>query len=334
MEKIETLSSLYFSDRIDFLDLLKGFAILWIVWYNQPHPGIIDHYYHVPIFFFISGIFFKQKPPKQFFRSIFYRIIIPFIFFYFVSFIFQIARFCFENHAINGFEWTCIFDIFRIESYIDHITINRPLWFLIALIIIQSMYYIIGRLPKWFILSICIIIILFKNQICSLQTPLLINQSVFWMSYFALGDIVGKWLISITIFERKWKVVLAIVCISLFAILSFLIPHINNSLLYNTTYEISVISFVILSVLFFSFIKGKGFTAQTFRFYGQNSLIVLGLHMLISIVYGGIFFRLFGITGDNLIGFANFILTTATLYPIILFLNKYLPLCVGKKKET
>lgn len=257
MNKVETTSSLNYCDRIDYLDLLKGFAILWIVWYHQPHPGIIDHYYHVPIFFYISGIFFKQKPLKQFFRSIFFRIIIPFIFFYFVSYIFQIARFYFENYTITGFEWICIFDIFRIESYIDHITINRPLWFLIALIIIQSLYYIIGRLPKCLILSICIIIILFKDQICSLQTPLMINQSVFWMSYFALGDIVGKWTISNTNVERKWRVLLVIVIICLFAIMAFLLPHICNSFLYNTTYEISVLSFVILSVFLFSFLKGK-----------------------------------------------------------------------------
>ncbi len=91
------------TNRIDFVDLLKGFAILWIVWYHQPHPQIVDHFFHVPIFFFLSGVFFKRKVPSQFFRGILLKIIIPFLFFYVVSYCFQISRYLFENTTFSNF---------------------------------------------------------------------------------------------------------------------------------------------------------------------------------------------------------------------------------------
>lgn len=317
------------NNRIDYIDILKGFAILWIVWYHQPHPVIVDHYFHVPLFFFISGIFFKHKNPKAFFKSLVFKIIIPFLFFYIISYGFQIARFLFENATIKGFEWTCILDVFRIESYIDHITINRPLWFLISLTVIQLLYYFIGKLPKLIIITLCTIIIFLKEPICATRSPFMINQSIFWLLYYALGDTIGKIIIS-NKKDNKHFFAPLIICICTFIFLSLLLPHIENTLIFNIAYEICVISFVILSVILFSFFRGRSHIAKVLKFYGQNSLIVLSLHLLVSILYGGIFFRIIGITGNNYIGFANFILTAITLYPIIILLNKHLPFCVGK----
>lgn len=78
------MQTLTISSRIDYFDLLKGFAIMWIVWYHQPHPTFVDHYFYVPLFFFISGILFKHKDVKSFLKGLCFRIKNPFLFFLYV----------------------------------------------------------------------------------------------------------------------------------------------------------------------------------------------------------------------------------------------------------
>lgn len=325
--------------RIDYLDLLKGFAILWIIWYHQPHPELVDHYYHVPIFFFISGIVFKDKSLIDFIKGVVLHIMIPFLFFYLISYCFQISRFLFENKTINGFEWNQIFDLFKQDNYIDYIRINRPLWFLVSLTVIQLLYYIICRIPQFLILIICAIVFIFKEPILSWQTYFMFNQSLYWLIYFALGDILGKWIVKRnestyngpnSFLISKWKIVIIISSICLYIAISQITFHNNNSMISNLLYDTKVITFVVVSVLLFSYLKGNNICIRLLRFYGQNSLTVLGIHILVSIFYGGFAFKLIGITGNNLIGFVIFILTSVTMVPIILFINRFLPFCVGK----
>lgn len=334
------------SKRIDYLDLLKGAAILWIVWYHQPHPAFVDHYYHVPIFFFVSGILYKQKEFKHHILGILWHIIIPFIFFYLISYCFQIVRFYFENQSLCNFEWKQIFDLFRKESYIDHLLINRPLWFLVSLAEIQILYFIIGRLPKIAILSLCLAILIAKEYILSWQTYFLLNQSVYWLTYYALGDIVGKRLVNCnnqienplfskysyaTLDNKHSKYAVIILLIAIYVVIR-LSPHfISNSFLISILYEMEVFSFVVISILTFSCFKAKSTIAKCLLYYGKNSLIVLGIHIPLTIIYGGILFRLFGITGNIWIGLAIFVLVIITLIPLIYLLRKYFYRCVGVK---
>lgn len=318
--------------RIDYLDLLKGFAILWIIWYHQPHPAIVDHYYHVPLFFFISGIVFKHKDLKTFLSGLWHRLIIPFLFFYTLSYCFQITRFLFENSTFTGFEWNQILDVFKIEKYIDHLRVNRPLWFLLSLVVVQIIYYAVCKLPKCFILLFCLTIIILKDPILNTKSPLMLNQSIYWLGYFAMGDILGKWLV-FNHKSKKWRIIAILICFALYVFSDFCNPHISSTVLSNVIYELKVFAFIVLTLLSFSFIKGHNVIVNTLRFFGKNSLSVLGLHLLILIVFGGIAFRIFGLTGDNLIGFAIFVLTAATLNPIILLLNRYMPFLIGGRNK-
>ncbi len=332
--------------RIDYLDLLKGFAILWIVWYHQPHPAFVDHYYHVPVFFFVSGVFFRQKNFVSHLNGILTHIVVPFVFFYLISYCFQFARFFFENQTLIGFEWDQVLDLFRQECSGNYLRVNIPLWFLVSLAEIQLLYFFVGKLPNLVILFLSLVILITKESLLSWQTYLFFNQSVYWLSYYAIGDIVGKHIVTpnnsrnrqftkntqLTFSGKKYTY-----CIIAALIISYILVRIASHYLYNSflcsiMYEIEVISFIILSVYIFSLFNGKSIIAKCLRFYGKNSLIVLGLHIPITIVYGGILFKLFRITGNNWIGFAILILVCITLIPIIYLLKKYFPFCVGYSK--
>ena len=55
--------------RIDYIDYLKGLTILWVVWYHTSHPEFVDYPPTMPMFFFLSGIFFKPYPLLEFIKK-------------------------------------------------------------------------------------------------------------------------------------------------------------------------------------------------------------------------------------------------------------------------
>ena len=66
------------------------------------------------------------------------------------------------------------------------------------------------------------------------------------------------------------------------------------------------------------------------RFYGENSLIVLGLHIIPLIIMIRITNAVFGYC-TPLMGFLQSIIVMAVMDVVILFCNKYIPFFVGRK---
>lgn len=69
------------------------------------------------------------------------------------------------------------------------------------------------------------------------------------------------------------------------------------------------------------------------RFYGENSLTILGFHVIPLIVMKRISNALLGYN-TPLIGFVQSIIVMAVMYVVILFCNKYIPFLVGKKVSS
>ena len=66
------------------------------------------------------------------------------------------------------------------------------------------------------------------------------------------------------------------------------------------------------------------------RFYGENSLTILGLHIIPLTVLIRITNAIFGET-TIFLGFIQSVIVMAIMYVVILFCNKYIPCWVGKK---
>ena len=183
--------------RIDYIDWIKGFAILWIIWWHTCHPSFVDPYYHVPIFFFVSGIFFKQYPIKELLRRKTKTILIPFLFFYLTSYLYRIALNIWDNRTIEGFPWINILDIFKCMPNGDYLWVNAPIWFLPCLFNVCIFYFFLAKLPSWIRYIYILLVVLFTNTITQISTPFFINDALRWTAYYALGDIIGKEILTI-----------------------------------------------------------------------------------------------------------------------------------------
>lgn len=139
--------------RIDFVDLTKGICIILVI---ASHIGgsfdVLDEHsfvpsFRMPLYFFISGIFFKSYEGLfSFFIHKVNRLIIPFCFFYFTTFG---AQYLLSKLVPGSFqlpvqlqELLVVFDAHKLIDF------NPPIWFLIALFNCNLLFYLVHFLRQ------------------------------------------------------------------------------------------------------------------------------------------------------------------------------------------
>lgn len=183
--------------RIDFVDLTKGICIILVV---MAHVGgaftrfdndSMLSCFRMPLYFFISGIFFKSYEGALGFiiRKI-NKLLIPFIFFYLASF--------FLMYVI----WLVLPGTFRLPVLLnellvvfhghDLIRFNPPIWFLIALFNCNILFYLVHYLrdkylPAMFILTLLIGCAGFYLGKQSITLPFYIDVAMTALPFYVAG---------------------------------------------------------------------------------------------------------------------------------------------------
>ena len=181
-------------NRIIYIDLLKGLAIIGVVFVHAPgHPD-----WWVPnnvnlIFFFLSGIFFKQEPIKELVKRRWDMIFVPFLFFYLLSYPFRLMVGYWDNRDLGLLRWDMILDVFKVTPAGDYLSVNVALWFLPCLFLTGIIYLCISHLPKQAQILLFLFIMLFSDEICNkFPTPLFINNAIYYTIFFGVGSLLGK----------------------------------------------------------------------------------------------------------------------------------------------
>lgn len=133
--------------RIQFIDLAKGFCILMVlVDHCGINTGIWANHLRMPLYFVLSGLFFKDYSSfTEFFRKKTNNILIPFIIFYFVGLVYGLIIDILCDNPL---------DIYRIGTpafFHEGKMNNYALWFLLALFWTNLIYFGISRAfsKKW-----------------------------------------------------------------------------------------------------------------------------------------------------------------------------------------
>lgn len=311
--------------RVDYIDVLKGIAIWGVVLVHTSHPSWLTLNF---IFFILGGFFFKRKPFKTFLREKVQYILVPFLFFYLLSYPYRIIEYYWDNRTYVNFNWDCIFDVFKFVPYHDYLFVNVPLWFLVCFFSIQLLYYFISYLDKRLIIVIALLCLGLKNVLFSVPTFFMVNKAFYYMGFFALGNLVGKpWIEKLK--EVRYRRVSLVISVVLFAALFIPIDGFSGWW-YETAYHVKLfmVFFILMSVA--SWFNEKRYLSLL-RFYGENSLTILGLHIIPLTVLIRITNAVFGET-TIFAGFVQSVIVMAIMYVVILFCNRYIPFLVGKKQ--
>lgn len=323
------------SQRINWIDWGKAFAIyLVVLGHLLSETGVegkihdFIYLFHMPFFFFISGLLFKIKENniREMFSRIWHSLIIPYIFLNFLSDIFLIPSWILSK------EWP-------LENLVYFLTADGhgepgPTWFLICLAWLWIAFYYLSRLSyKW-------------------QCAILIGCGVFaWLFPYTLYwridtavmvlpfFVVGYHCKSLLTWQAgKYRsIFIAIGLIFIAVSFSYLNGYSsvyirtfgNFPILYYPGAFIGIMMLVMISKLL------DRWRTKIIYVLSSGTIVIMGLHGIVILYLKlvmkrlGIFaFDNYSIEGKFLLGF----LTMTVLYFVILLLQRYCSQWIGNRK--
>ncbi|WP_196048872.1 acyltransferase family protein [Clostridium saudiense] len=316
-------------ERIKYLDVLRGFLILTVVFGHiideNDTLSIIIYTIHMPAFFIISGMLNninnKTKTLKYMGKRL-KSLIIPYIIFSLMTIFIHI----FINKGITG----------DIKSEILSVIIGRgvgAVWFLMALFIAESIYLLLNRIINNKVINIIIITLLFifginGNNVYNSFYLFGIYRALIALGFYSIGIYISNYLRIIDI--NNILIILILLIILFLGIKNGRVDlwglKFNNKILYVLNSLIGSIALIYLFKNIFNNIK-------FLSYLGKNTLIIMGTHqILIKIIEVFTKYERYNMS----ISFVIFLINILLEIPIIYLINNYLPWILGRssRKET
>lgn len=282
-------------ERIEFIDLAKGFCILLVVLRHTANFTGYDFIYdydifqtcRMPLYYFLSGLFFKlYEGFGGFIKRKVNKLLVPFLFFYLVFA-------CALPYLSSKFGWhlygdfNCGINIFA-NLFIDtYIWLNTPIWFLLSLLWINVICYPVIWLTNHFkynsfwIIAICLLFGVLGNflSVKGIRNWGFIGTSFTAVPFFAFGYLVKQ---KTNVLQTKYNSILlsciALLCIVLMLLLEGRVDYIANhySIPLWRCYICGLLGTI--SILLFAKIINK---LPIISYLGRYSIITLGFHCVI-----------------------------------------------------
>lgn len=314
--------------RIEWIDSLRGMAIILVVWGHWNIPVIGEKFiysFHMPLFFFLSGYLFNHKglSLKDFAMKKTKGYLIPYA-------IYAVIAVPFSPIFDPNFSITnIVLNFFFINGKVGW---NAPIWFLLVMFMMEVLsYFLLSEIA----LSYSIIGSLVLAGIMSLfpmSMPFGINIVVLALFFYQLGILSKKngWI------ERTNFITLII---GVFGAIVFGVVLNSRVSVYNFElgnyfyFLIASISGILMMFTAFSKIGN----IKVLNFYGKNTLVLFASHyfFLMSVMWVSQKFLNFNIYLNKswLLSIILLILTLAVYAIVIKFVNKYLPILNGNQNE-
>lgn len=330
------------------IDIAKGIGIILVVYGHLVNPIHREIFlFHMPLFFLLSGYFFStEKDWTTFIKDKIRKLIYPFCCFYFLSFL---LRLCIEKG--NLYESFCvgIYD----EVSRQFISINTPLWFLLALFEIFIISFLTEKYVKkvWVKIIITGIITLIGYESAMHERYTIIP----FLAQACMGYIffrIGYWLKMKNTLKKK---------VSIFAI-SLLILGYGIGVTFNVTTDLFLLKMDSNYLLFFipalcgsllviylsKYLQNKRYT-DWLSYLGKNSLLIMCVHSPLILLVSSIllpvlrgFYSFIGktaitdeaITSGRICGFLSLIILVPLSLYIGLIVKKLFPFCFAGSSKT
>lgn len=188
--------------RLQFIDLAKGICIILVilnhfdsVFFNLPNFRAL----RMPLYFVLSGLFFKDYDFKVFFSKKLNNIAIPFIFWLGMALMFGLFLDN-EFRPRSFYEWTFTHELYS----------NFALWFLSCLFLTNAIFYILQHYLSGLALTFSVILCGAIGVLLGLfhiRGILWIDSSLSSIPFFYLGYKVKKMLLEIKMNNLKLAVI-------------------------------------------------------------------------------------------------------------------------------
>ena len=339
-------------NRIVWIDNVKAIGIFLVVlghlFIKEGWVMSFIYSFHMPLFFFVSGILFKNNMPfGVLVKKNVKRLLIPYVSFYALSYIWWIY-FVFIRNSSGTYPdpsfYECIVKPFTGMFLGAHYTteisyfVNTALWFLIALFEVKIITYLILKIRNNYLMIISIILIpLF--YIYTDMHQITMYFSIPNMTCFFLFFIGGYYTRNIFIKLSGYSTGIKALAISLILIIIqlFLAYHLKVMPVKSIT-DYIIFSLLAISGIFFIFylsnISGK--QNKIMKLISDNTMTIMCIHIPINGLITGSLKNLFNMDTSAIPAIiAIFIAITSLACSLIAakFFRKYIPIIIGEKKQ-
>jgi fucose 4-O-acetylase-like acetyltransferase len=325
--------------RVSWVDQLKGFGIILVVYgHNLP---IIEPYiysFHMPLFFFLAGLF---HPKEISFKTVLKRgkqILIPYFVWSLLLFIFWfiIGRNYGDSATMNLSVIKNFIGVFYAQGQHEYMNWGLPMWFLPAIFFSFLFFGFVRKIKNkvfefillFFLISIGFLIpILFKIHIIYSLDIALVSLFFYGIAFYSKDF----WFRKKMNFEKYILLILFVFHIILSISINVKID------MYRSKYgnEFLFLLNAIIGVCFWTLVFKNIIRLRILSFFGKNTIPILALHTRALTVIKFILIYIFSITTFNFNEFEKLVLVFIQLlliYPVILLVNKYIPILNGKIK--
>lgn len=275
--------------RIDYYDIAKGIGILLVVIGHvklKKYPYIQNFIYsfHMPLFFIISGYFFRPKENRECLQKIIKRYIIPYLITCAIIIMYNVIRPLIDGKSFSEIhiiakEWlkAALYGSGRRREW--GIKPIGAIWFLLALSFSTYFMNYIYKFKKRYIISILIAYIGYKtSQIIWL--PWSIQAGMFSLIYFEIGIKAKEY----NIFERRMPI---FIYISSLLLIIFGTLYCEKVYVVENVYKNGFLDIIIACCGTFIVIKVSQLIEKYLKlskkillFFGTHSLKCLCIHII------------------------------------------------------
>lgn len=320
--------------RIAYIDFMKCLCIMLIVMYHIDHetfnyvaPNLNDalQAFRLPMYYFISGFFFKLYSGfADFTRRKVNNILVPFVFFVVLAYVVRVLEYGFR--LLVGADSIDIDPIRLVEPFfLRYWEVTTPLWFLLSLFWVNIIFYALRRWIKpvgWLLAATVLLSILgYWLGINKVELPLMLDTSFVAMPYFVLGWGLNKLgALKPSRWDRWGVIALLLAAFPIYWLSEFTNLHFQ---VLPSYWKLYLLPFVAILVLFWA-CKRLPYIPVMCHF-GRYSLIILGTHPLFYLPIRFLCVTRCGMEQSLSLTLTVFVLTMLLEWPMIWLLKTYFP---------
>lgn len=327
------------STRVIWVDNAKAIGIFLVVFGHLSNPELVTNIiysFHMPLFFFLSGLFFSHSgDTSEFMFKKAKSILIPYFIFGIVTYMFWlfIGRKFGADSALDLPWWKPIIGMFYSVGTNNWLQHNTPLWFLTCLYLSEIFFFLLLKVTKT--IAIWLIVISVLGYLLSLYSipslPWSLNTTPQAILFLGAGFLAKK-------FIHEPNNILAFIIFAICITGIYFIESFNgridlssnrygNYLLFFTSSALGIAAVIVLS---------QKVNFRPINMVGRHTLVIFLLHGVAVSAYKGVLVLGLGFSLDlfesNIA--INFLLTTAVLLsltPVSMFITKLAPWATGAK---
>ena len=230
--------------------------MLTIIWGHIMYSGIsnaIVYAFHIPLFFFLSGLVFSRQRYLSFKDFLMRRIkglLVPYVVFSFLTWVVW-ASFSYISHAPVDSYWRPLLQTIIAQGSDGYLIHNVPLWFVSCLFLVEIAYYFLSKLKDWIVIAVCVL--------CAIIGYLLVNR-VDDFDFTAL----------------PWSIEVALMAIPFYALGNMALKHIGHSKMMEsvkTHWVWTILIIIAASIELYLGARYNGSASMGHAFLGKNPFV-------------------------------------------------------------